>query len=60
MGLHGVTPIPYLRTSFFSSKTKLKAIPILGGLHNRYQRSVKGPVSFNEPKPFLWLKLTFL
>jgi hypothetical protein len=38
MGLDGDTPIPHPRTPLSASMTKLKAIPILGGLNNRYLR----------------------
>jgi len=38
MGLDGDTLIPHHITPLSSAKTKLKAIPILGGLHRRYQR----------------------
>jgi hypothetical protein len=39
MGLEGDIAIPHPRTPLSSSRTKLKVISILGGLHHRYQRA---------------------
>jgi len=40
MGLEGDTPIPHSRPSHSTVSTKLKAIPLIGGLHHRYHKVV--------------------
>jgi hypothetical protein len=37
-GLNGDTPIPQEKPSAINGPSKLISIPVLGGLHHRYQR----------------------
>jgi hypothetical protein len=39
-GLNGDTPFPQKKPSVITDPSKLISIPVLGGLHHRYQRAV--------------------